>query len=109
MEPFTVPSASPGELSRRSHSVAMRRVRPAESVPVTLCNKRPASFFFRQRRYIVEQAYGPWLMSGDWWTPTVWSHWQWHLVARSQDGSLLSCCLTHDLIQACWQMVALYD
>lgn len=109
MEPFTVPSASPGEPSRRSHSIAMRRVRPAENVNVTLSDKRPASFFFRQRRYIVEQAYGPWLMSGDWWTPTIWSHWQWHLVARSQDGSLLSCCLTHDLIQACWQIVALYD
>jgi protein ImuB len=109
MEPFAVPAGLPKELSQHRPAAAMRWIRPAESIPVTLCDKRPASFFFRQKRYIVEQAYGPWLMSGDWWTPTIWSQWQWHLVARSQDGTLLSCCLTHDLIQTCWQMVALYD
>lgn len=109
MEPFTVPAGSPLEASQRQHRTAMRRVRPAVTIAVTLSGKRPASFFFREKRYVVEQIYGPWLLSGEWWNPTVWSLRQWHLVARSPDGSLLSCCLTHDVIQSGWQMVGLYD
>ncbi len=109
VEPFTVPTGLPGEPSSRQQRTAMRECRPAESVSVTLREKRPESFFFREKRYVVEQAYGPWLMSGEWWNPTLWSLQQWDLVARSHDGSLLCCCLTHDLTQNCWQMVALYD
>jgi len=108
MEPFTVPTGSSLEVSQRQHRTAMRRV-PAENILVTLSCQRPVSFHFREKRYVVEQAYGPWLLSGDWWNPTAWSLRQWHLIARSQDGSSLSCCLTQDLIQTCWQMVGLYD
>jgi len=109
MESFIVPTESPPEASPRRHKVAMRCVRPAETVPVTLAGQRPVSFFFREKRYVVEQAYGPWLLSGEWWNPAIWSLRQWHLVARSPDGALLSCCLTQDAIQTCWQMVGLYD
>lgn len=87
----------------------MREVRPAESIAVTLRAKQPQSFFFRQKQYVVEQAYGPWQMSGDWWNPTFWSLHQWDLVARANDGSLLCCCLTHELTQNDWQMAAFYD
>lgn len=109
IEPFTVPTGTPPETSLRQHRVAMRCIRPAETVPVTLAGQRPVSFFFREKRYVVEQAYGPWLLNGEWWNPNIWSLRQWHLVARSQDGALLSCCLTQDAIQNCWQMVGLYD
>ena len=87
----------------------MRQIRPAENVSVTLRDKRPQSFFFREKRYVVEQSYGPWLMSGEWWNPTQWSLEQWDLIARSHDGSLLSCCLTHQRVEDCWQLAALYD
>jgi protein ImuB len=76
---------------------------------VTLRDKRPESFLFQEKRYDVEQAYGPWLQSGDWWNPTLWDHQQWDLIARSHDGSLLCCCLTHELRQGSWQMVGRYD
>jgi protein ImuB len=109
MQPFAVPAGSPLEVFAGQHRIAMRCVRPSESIPVTLSGKRPVSFFFREKRYVVEQAYGPWLHSGEWWNSAVWSLRQWHLVARAQDGSLLSCCLNHDRILACWQMVGLYD
>jgi protein ImuB len=108
LEPFTIPLHFPREPSRR-HRAAMRACRPAENVLVTLRDQRPESFLFREKRYGVEQAYGPWLQSGDWWNPTLWSLQQWDLVARSHDGSLLCCCLTHELRQHCWQMVGLYD
>jgi protein ImuB len=108
MEPFTVPSGPPKEPAHRQHHTAMRQIRPAESISVILRGQRPESFFFREKRYAVEQAYGPWLMSGDWWNSTPWSLQQWDVIARSYDGSLLCCCL-HDLTQSGWQMVALYD
>jgi protein ImuB len=109
MEPFTVPTgAASGPLSTPSRA-AMRQLRPAETLRVTLREKQPDAFFFREKRYVVEHVYGPWLMSGGWWGLTTWRLQQWDLVARSNDGSLLCCCLTHELTQGCWQMAALYD
>jgi protein ImuB len=87
----------------------MRAIRPAEHVAVTLRDRRPESFFFRGKRYLVEQAYGPWVMSGEWWNQALWSHQQWDLVARSHDDVLLCCCLTYERTQDCWRMIALYD
>lgn len=109
MESFSVPSASPKDVPIRSEYAAMREICPAEPVAVTLRDKRPETFFFREKRYLVEQAYGPWAMSGEWWNQSRWSHLQWDLVARSHDGAMLCCCLTYQLAQDCWQMVALYD
>jgi protein ImuB len=110
LEPFEVPLASTAE-SRRSprHRVALRMIRPPEGVMVTVRDKRPESFFFRGIRYVVDDDYGPWLNSGDWWNTTVWSLQQWDLVARARDDTLLCCCLLHDLRQGSWKMVGLYD
>jgi protein ImuB len=109
MAPFAVATAPPENLPVRSQLAAIREIRPAEPVAVTLHEKRPVSFFFRERRYVVEQAYGPWAMSGEWWNQSRWSHQQWDLVALSHDGALLCCCLTYQPAQECWQMAALYD
>jgi protein ImuB len=109
MEPFSVAAGSVAEPARRPHRAAMRELRPAERITVTLREKRPDTLFFREKQYTVQHAYGPWVMSGDWWNPTLWSLQQWDLVARSQDGSLLCCCLTYQTASGCWQMVALYD
>jgi protein ImuB len=109
MEPFTIPAETGSGAASTQDRAAMRQLRPAEGLTVTFCEKRLDTFFFRENRYAVEQAYGPWVMSGDWWNPTLWSLHQWDLVARSQDGSLLCCCLTHNLTQGCWEMVTLYD
>jgi protein ImuB len=87
----------------------MRRLRPKEAVFVTVQSERPTSFIFRDRRYIVERAYGPWLTGGEWWNSTLWGCEQWDLVARVQDGALLCCDLIRDLLLEQWQMVGLYD
>jgi protein ImuB len=76
---------------------------------VTLQDARPTFFLFRETRYRVEYAYGPWAVSGDWWSPTLWSSEQWDLVARAQNGAMLCCCMIRDVLQNHWQMAALYD
>jgi protein ImuB len=109
MDTFTVPSGvSTSVIPSRPRS-SMRQMRPPETISVTLQERRPRVFFFRQHRYTVEHAYGPWLTSGDWWNQSLWGWQQWDLVARAQDGSILCCCLVRDLMQNVWQMAALYD
>ncbi|MGI8771290.1 MAG: DNA polymerase Y family protein [Acidobacteriaceae bacterium] len=109
MERFLVPATPPIEVASAQPRSAIRQLRPAESIIVTLREQRPETFFFSEKRYAVERAYGPWLTGGDWWNATLWGREQWDLVARAQDGTLLCCCLVCDLIQNCWQVAALYD
>jgi protein ImuB len=109
MEPFTIPSGPVSVAPSSQSRSAIRRLRPAETVSVTVQGQRPKAFFFREKRYVVEHTYGPWLVSGDWWQPTLWELEQWDLVARAQDSALLCCCLVRDRIEDRWQMAALYD
>lgn len=108
MEPFSVPTSIEKITQARSH-LAARQLRPPAGITVVLRNRQPERFVFRESRYTVEQTYGPWYASGDWWSPTLWSLEQWDLVARAQDGQMLCCCVTHDLARECWQMESLYD
>jgi protein ImuB len=87
----------------------MRQIRPAENVSMTIQDSKPKSFFFRERRYTVERAYGPWLSSGDWWKPSLWGYEQWDLVANAQAGVTLCCCVVRDVLRNEWNMVGLYD
>jgi protein ImuB len=109
MEPFTVPSGDSAAVISSQPRAPMRRIRPPETIFVTLQNHRPTMFFFRERRYTVERAYGPWLTGGDWWNQSLWGLEQWDLVARAHDGGMICCCMTRDLMQNLWQMAALYD
>jgi protein ImuB len=108
MEPFSVPSGSSFVVGSNPSRSALRRLRPAEAISVTVQSQRPKAFVFRGKNYAVEHAYGPWLVSGDWWQATLWGFEQWDLVARSQDA-LLCCCLVRDRMEDCWLMAALYD
>jgi protein ImuB len=109
MEPFTVPSGPPSVLPTSQSRSAMRKLRPVDPITVTVQGQRPKAFFFRQKRYVVEHTYGPWLISGDWWQPSLWGFEQWDLVARAEDSTLLCCCLMRDRIEDCWKMAGLYD
>ncbi len=107
--PFSVPSRSTAPPTPRQPRASTRQMRPPVSISVTLQDKEPDTFSFYEKRYKVEHAYGPWLVSGDWWNPTLWSSEQWDLVARSLDGTLLCCCLCRDVVQGTWTLVSLYD
>jgi len=109
LAPFSGAPAGVEKNIRDQTRAAMRQVRPPERIVVRLQGHKLVSFFFREKHYIAEQTYGPWLASGDWWTPELWGLEQWDLMARSHDGELLYCCLMHDLRRDYWQMAALYD
>jgi len=109
MEPFSITSAVSSEIPSAPLRPALRRMRPAEAVFVTVQRERPRAFVFRDRRFAVERVYGPWLTGGEWWNSTLWGCEQWDLVARAQDGAMLCCCLIRDLLRERWQMVGLYD
>ena len=111
MEQFSVAGAGSraGSSDELEGSLAaVRQLRPAEKVSVTLRGKQPAGFVFRERRYEVEKAYGPWVMSGAWWEQTLWGVEQWDLIARG-DAGWLCCCVVRDLALGEWSMAALYD
>lgn len=109
LESFEIPSKQPAEALSVTLRPAMRRLRPAESVSVIFQGARPGAFFFRQRRYSVERAYGPWLTNGEWWKATLWGCEQWDLVARAPNGATLCGCLMRDVLRDQWRMAALYD
>jgi protein ImuB len=109
VEPFQIPATQMTEAPAATFRAAMRRLRPAESVFLIFEAGRPAAFFFRQQRYSVECAYGPWLTNGEWWSATRWGCEQWDLVARAPDGATLCGCLVRDVLRDEWQMAGLYD
>jgi protein ImuB len=109
MVPFTVPAGQGSETTSTPERAAMRQLRPAEPLTVMLQEKRPNTFYFREKRYVVERAYGPWLASGEWWGTMTWQVQKWDLVARSQDGASLCCRIAYERKSNCWQMVGLYD
>lgn len=108
MEPFKVTSETSVSESTRTQ-VGLRQFRPPKQITMTLEAERPKLFFFRNQRCAVEQAYGPWLKSGEWWEQTIWGVEQWDLTARTPYGELLFFCVQRDLMQDRWELVALYD
>jgi protein ImuB len=109
LEPFRVPSAQPTLREPAPLRPAARRLRPAEAAFVMLHAEQPRTFIFRERRYTVERAYGPWRMSGEWWNSSLWGCEQWDLIARADNNAMLGCCLVRDVLRDAWHMVALYD
>jgi protein ImuB len=109
MEPFCLPSGQPSAMKPSVPRPALRKLRPPEPVFVRITSERPIAFLFRELRYAVEEAYGPWMTGGEWWSPSLWGCEQWDLAARSQDGATLCCCLIRDLLRNQWQMAGLYD
>lgn len=109
MEGFEVSSTKAAEIRRSTVRPARRQIRPAENITITTQEGQPKSFYFRNQRYIVERAYGPWQCSGDWWNPSLWGHEQWDLVAHAQSGEMLCCCVVRDILRNTWEMAALYD
>lgn len=109
MEPFGITPAKIQDIPPATQRPAMRRLRPAQAISVTLQNERPHSFVFREQCYSVEKVYGPWLASGEWWSATLWGAEQWDVVARAHHGSMLCICLMRDLLSNQWQIVGLYD
>jgi protein ImuB len=108
MERFTVPASSPKQQHAKSNTIALRRCRPPHTLTVRHNENRLTAFFFHGKQYTVEQAFGPWRKSGDWWTADLWSIEEWDIRATSTETTLL-CLITHNLLTHQWQLEALYD
>jgi protein ImuB len=108
MERFTVQEGR-AETNTTRHCVALRRCRPPLSLRVHHEGQRFAGFSFQGKRYTVQEAYGPWRRSGDWWSAQVWSYEEWDVRATAQDDEKLLCLISHDRLCQQWQLEALYD
>ena len=71
--------------------------------------QRPAVFFLNGMRYTIQQAYGPWRRSGEWWSTNLWSAEDWDLAATGPTGVKLLCQISHNLLDHNWQLEAMYD
>jgi hypothetical protein len=70
---------------------------------------RPETLWYQNAFYRIERFYGPWTVSGDWWSADAWSIDSWDFAARADDGSILLGILSHDRLRRCWRLEALYD
>lgn len=114
MERFTVPSGAARDRVKQSEqgaraALALRRLRPPAQLHMQLESASPRTFFFEGKRYAVQQAYGPWRRSGEWWSEAVWSREEWDIQASGNDGETLRCVVIQDLLHKTWQLEALYD
>lgn len=114
MKPFAITASTAVRAGSVASRSAVRQLRPAGISSVTLKHARPQIFTFRNQRYTVQHAYGPWRSSGNWWngmqdSANAWDTEQWDLIARAEDASLLSCCILHVPGLNRWQVAALYD
>jgi len=110
MERFTVPT-TPAKTNAATHrAIALRRYRPPLILSMQHENQRPTDFFLHGHKYIVQEAYGPWRKSGDWWSSGVWSCEEWDVRAteKTSEATLL-CVISHDLLRHHWHLEALYD
>ena len=109
LEPFRVPSGSTKPSDSQQKNTSLRQLRPPEITSVHLHHCRPEEFLFRGQRFAVEHAYGPWVTQGEWWSEMLWNMEQWDVVGRALDDAKLYCCITRDLLNDQWQVIALYD
>lgn len=98
VKPFRVPTEPGTQSASGQPKTALRQLRPTEAATVILREQKTEAFFFRQKRYMVERVYGPWLSGGDWWNSSHWDFEQWDIVACSQVGTALFCRLSRDLL-----------
>ncbi|HYF35711.1 MAG TPA: hypothetical protein VD994_10505 [Prosthecobacter sp.] len=69
-----------------AHGLPLRRFRPAPEIGVQMQNDRPTSFQLHRETFIVRQADGPWLLSGEWWDDSAWQREVW--AVTTEDGNL---------------------
>lgn len=110
MERFTSPSSLPArEVPAVAGVIGLRRLRPPLALSMRLNDGRPVAFPLEGKHYAVNEAYGPWRRSGNWWSTEVWTQDEWDVRAATREGDVLLCVLVHDLLRKHWQLEALYD
>jgi len=80
MEGFAADGGSEAEMETAPR-MALRRVRPARLVRVTVRAAKPAVFRDQENSYEIAAAYGPWRTSGCWWAMEAWDTEEWDVLA----------------------------
>ncbi len=80
MEGFTANGGKEAEMGATPR-MALRRVRPARMVRVTVRATKPAVFRDQENSYEIAAAYGPWRTSGCWWELNAWDAEEWDVLA----------------------------
>jgi protein ImuB len=114
LERFTLPSAECKVSEPRAEGAipitALRRIRPAVQVRVSMKGTEILGFWLDGRRFEVVRCYGPWRSSGAWWAREGWSDDTWDLATRCDaDGEVMVCLLGHDLVRDAWVLEGVYD
>jgi protein ImuB len=114
LERFALPSAeykaSVPRAATATPATALRRLRPAQHVRVSMKGTEILGFWFEGRRFEVVRCFGPWRGSGAWWAGNGWSSDTWDLATRCEaDGEVLLCLLGHDLVRDAWVLEGIYD
>jgi protein ImuB len=112
MEGFAADGGSEAEMEATPR-MALRRVRPARSVRVTVRAAKPAVLRDQENSYEIAAAYGPWRTSGCWWAlkscDGAWDCEEWDVLAAMRDGRSVACLLTRDRARNAWRLEAFYD
>lgn len=108
MENFSVTSQPPPR-KETSVRISLRRMRPPRPIRIRLQFAKPAFFHDGADRYVVQDAYGPWLTSGCWWSVNQWNLEEWDVVATNNLGESVGCLIVHDHQKKQWLLDALYD
>jgi protein ImuB len=112
MESFETSGGSEAKMESTPR-MALRRVRPARLLRVTMCAARPAVFRDKENSYEIAAAYGPWRTSGCWWAlksrDGAWDCEEWDVLAAMNGGRSVACLLTRDRTRNAWHLEAFYD
>ena len=108
IEGFTANCGKEAEMEATPR-MALRRVRPARSVRVTVRAAKPTVFRDQENLYEIAAAYGPWRTSGCWWTLEAWDAEEWDVLAAMSGGRSVACLLSCDRKRNVWRLEAFYD
>jgi protein ImuB len=107
------PGEAPGPTSRKNAGalVALRVFRPALVAVVAMKDGQPAQVASPERptmRGEVVWCAGPWRSSGEWWTEQAWSHEEWDVAVRNEEGVTVYR-IYRDQIASKWWVEGTYD
>jgi protein ImuB len=109
MEKFVISTTTVEMAAEPKAVVALRRFRPPIPISIRSTSRRLSAFSFENKWFIVQEAYGPWRKSGEWWSSHVWSREEWDICASANSEEIMICVLSQDLLLRRWHMEALYD
>jgi len=107
---FSISGHTPAPLCRHTVRVGYRRLRPAYRIRVQVKDDIPTRLRTNTGAYCIELAYGPWIVSYQWWSPEIEEREDWDISAREiNTNDVMHCCISLRRSQRCWYLDGIYD